>query len=178
MVEKISRSEQKRLYKQVEELARELAELSDADLNQLELGDDVKDEIIDCRSVKGGARKRQIKYVAKLLRQVDLGTIYSFLKDKKGSQLKENKLFHKAERWRDVILNETIEIFEECRKEQINFEPDFESVMIDDLLAEFPAINSNDLRQCAYQYARTRNKTHYRELFRMIKAAIELQERS
>ena len=44
MVEKISRSEQKRLYKQVEELAREISTLSNNDLKSLPCEDEVKDE--------------------------------------------------------------------------------------------------------------------------------------
>ena len=64
MVEKISRSEQKRLFKQGEALAAELAELSDNDLKKFPGNDDIKKEIIACRGLKTGAKKRQIKYLA------------------------------------------------------------------------------------------------------------------
>ncbi len=177
MVEKISRSEQKRLYKQVEDIARELIVLSDSDLKKLPAEEEVKAEIIECRGLKAGARKRQIKYLAKVMRQYPLDNILNYLKAKKGSTLKQNQLFHEAERWRDVIINEAMEYSEHCRKEHLDFEPDFPSHLLVELMRELPGLNEGDLRRCAYQYVRTHNKTHYRELFRMIKAAIDLEER-
>lgn len=177
MVEKISRSEQKRLFKQVEALAAELADLSDNDLKKLPGNDEVKSEIVACRGLKTGARKRQIKYLAKILRQYSLDEIYMYLKARKGSSLKENQLFHQAERWRDVIINDAMAIYDECRRERSVFEPDFQSDNIREVIEELHDLDEKDLRRCTYQYVRTRNKTYYRELFRMIKAAIEGQGR-
>lgn len=178
MVEKISRSEQKRLFKQVEALAAELAELSDNDLKKFPGNEELKDEVIACRGLKTGARKRQIKYLAKVLRQFSLEEIYLFLKARKGSDLQKNQIFHQAERWRDVIINDAMEVYDACRRERADFEPDFRSKIIRDAIQELQDIDEKDLRRCAYQYVRTRNKTYYRELFRMIKAAIESQVRS
>jgi ribosome-associated protein len=178
MVEKISRSEQKRLFKQVEALAAELAELSDNDLKKFPGNEEVKAEIIECRGLKAGARKRQIKYLAKVLRQYSLDEIYSYLKDRKGSSLQENQVFHQSERWRDVIINDAMEVFDQCRRERAEFEPDFHSENISSLTLECPDIDEKDLRRCTYQYVRTRNKTYYRELFRIVKAAIEGQSRN
>lgn len=177
MVERISRSEQKRLLKQVEQLAAELAELSDKDLRKFPGSDEIVEEILQCRNLKGGARKRQIKFLAKVLRNHALDEIYRFLGEKKGSALKQNQLLHKAERWRDIIVNEAIEICDMCRRDQLPFEPDYQSVLLAEAQRDMPDLDTADLRRCAYQYAKTRNKSHYRELFRMIKAATELQER-
>jgi ribosome-associated protein len=178
MVEKISRSEQKRLFKQVEDLAAELADLTNKDLKKFPGNDEIKAEIMQCRGLKGGAGKRQIKYLAKVLRQHPLDEIYDYLKARKGSDLKVNQLFHQAERWRDIIINEAMELNDKCRRDQIPFEPDYGSEFITDALAELPGLNETDLRRCTYHYVRTRDKTHYRELFRMIKAAIEVEGRT
>jgi len=177
MVEKISRSEQKRLYKQVEQLAGELAELSDADLKKIPADPEIKEEIRACRGLKTGARKRQIKYLAKVLRQHPLEEVYLFLKTRKGSDLQENQRFHQAERWRDVIINEAMEAAEKSRQEQRSFEPAYPSGLIPEIIEELPGMDEKDLRRCAHEYVRTRNKTHYRELFRMIKAALDGQHR-
>lgn len=178
MVEKISRSEQKRLFKQIESLASELADLSDNDLKKFPGNEEVKNEIIACRGLKAGARKRQIKYLAKVLRQYSLDEIYIYLKARKGSSLQENQLFHEAERWRDVIINDAMEVYDDCRRERVVFEPDFYSENIRNVIEDLQDIDEKDLRRCTYQYVRTRNKTYYRELFRMIKAAIEGQGRN
>lgn len=177
MTEKISRSEQKRVFKQTEELARELADFTNNDLKKLPGEPEVKEAIVDCRGLKTGARKRQIKYLAKILRQFPLDEIYKFIEQKKGSTLKENQIFHKAERWRDIIINEAMECHDNCRKEQIVFEPDWRSAILADALVELPSLNEKDVRRIVYQYVKRRNINHYRELFRMVKAAIEVKAR-
>jgi len=178
MVERISKSEQKRLYKQVEQLAKELTDLSTNDIKLLPASSEIKENIFSCSGLKAGALKRQIKYLAKLLRQDDIEEIYVFMKAKKGSDLKERQLFHSAERWRDVLINEAMERHQQCLRDQHMFEPDYHSDHIDDVVLELPVLDPLEIRRVAYQYAKTRNRQHYRELFRMIKAAIEKKERA
>lgn len=178
MVEKISRSEQKRLYKQVEELAKELSQLSDNDLKQLPVDGELKELVISCRGLKAGALKRQIKFLAKILRQSDLHEVYIFMQRKKGSALKEKQIHHSAERWRDVLINEALEVHDSCLFEQVPFEPDYASDLIPNAVSELPSLDQLEIRRVVYHYVKTRNRQHYRELFRMVKAAIELSERT
>lgn len=175
MVEKISKSERKRRFKREEEAATELALLSDKDLKNLPADKNVKDEILKCRSVKGGARKRQIKYLAKVMRQGDVDEVLNFLADKKGSKLKENRIHHEAERLRDTVINEAIEYHQYCRVNDLDWEPDWPGEEINSLIEDY-RINEGDLRRTIHQYVRTRVHNHYREVFRMIKAAIEQKE--
>ena len=177
MAEYLSRSEKKRIYKQVEELAREVAALSDKELKSFPGGTVIHEEILATRGLKGGARNRQIKYLAKLLRQGPLEEMYLFISNKKGSQLHSKKQFHVAERIRDTLINEAVEMHEECRQEQIPFEPDWESPYIEAAVEAYPNLNENEVRKIVYQYVTTRNKQYYRELFRLMKAAIELKDR-
>lgn len=178
MMEKISRSEQKRLFKMTEDLAKELAELTNKDLKILPGEDEVKVAIVDCRGLKGGSRKRQIKYLAKVLRQFPMDEIYEFIETKKGSALKEKQTFHEAERWRDSIINDAMEVYDDCRRNQNTFEPDWHSDILDDALVHLPSLNESDIRKIVHQYVRMRNVTHYRELFRMVKAALDVEERN
>ncbi len=178
MEERISRSEQKRRFKQMESAARELSELGDLDLKRLPVGNQLKEEITLCRKTKAGARKRQVKYIAKLLQQEDIGEILRFLQEKKGSKLEENQYLHEAERLRDTIVDEALLAYDECRKYQEPWELDWQSPTIDHIVMRFPEIDENEIRRSAHQYARSRSKTHYRELFRIIKAAAEKQRLS
>lgn len=177
MAEFISKSEQKRIYKQVEELAKELADLSDKDLKKFPGGPVIHEEILATRGLKGGARKRQVKYLAKILRQGPLDDIYLFVSQKKGSSLHAKKQFHAAERIRDTLINEAMEAQQECLAEQITFEPNWESEFIPEILAEYPGTDEDEIRRVIHQYVMTRNKLHYRELFRVMKAAVEQKER-
>ncbi|MCB2214857.1 ribosome biogenesis factor YjgA [Desulfofustis glycolicus] len=174
-MDQVSRSEKKRQFKQVEMAARECAALSDAELGRIGVSDEVRHALSLCRTTKGGALKRQIKFVAKLLRQEDVASVLHFLKQKKGSKLEEERLFHDAEHWRDLVINEAIESLEEHRRDQQPWPVTWQSSVIDRLLERYPGLDEHDLRQAAHQYARSRNKAHYRELFRMVKAAAERQ---
>jgi len=174
-MDQVSRSEKKRQFKQVEMAARECVALSDADLGRLGVSDEVRQALALCRTTKGGALKRQIKFVAKLLRHEDVAVVLHFLKQKKGSKLEEERLFHDAEHWRDQVVNEAIESLDNHRRDQQPWPVTWQSSVIDRLLIRYPDLDEHDLRQAAHQYARSRNKAHYRELFRMVKAAAEKQ---
>ncbi len=177
MAEFISRSEKKRMYKQVGSLAAEVADLSDKELKSFPGGTVIHEEILATRGLKGGSRNRQIKYLAKVLRQGPIDEMYLYVTNRKGSQLHAQKQFHVAERMRDTLISEAVEQHQECLKEQIPFEPDWKSQCIGDFLDDCPSLKETEMRKVIYQYVTTRNKQHYRELFRMMKAAVETKER-
>lgn len=176
MTENISRSEVKRQFKQTEQVAAELADFTDKDLARLPCSEEVKVEIRATRGLKGGAKKRQVKYLAKVIRQQPLAEIYDFLEERKGSDLKTRKTFHAAEHLRDSIINEAVTSHERTRQEQQSWEMDWSSLEIDAAVTRYPELNESEIRKVAYSYVKTRNRTHYRELFRMIKAAIDQEE--
>lgn len=165
------------MYKQVEELAREVADLSDKELKTFPGGPVIHEEILATRGLKGGSRNRQIKYLAKVLRQGPVEEIYLFVTNKKGSQLHAQKQLHVAERLRDTLINEAVETHQECLSEQLPFEPDWQSSYIGEFLTDYPSLNEPEMRKLIYQYVTSRNKQHYRELFRLMKAAVEQKER-
>lgn len=175
MAELISRSAKKRRFKQEEEAAEEIALLSDKDLKVFPASQDVKDEIITCRDLKGGTRKRQVKYLAKVMRQDGMDDILDYLAEKKGSRLKSNKIHKEAERLRDVIINEAIDDKQYCLQARIDWEPDWHGKEIDNIVETYP-LDEGDLRRSVYQYARTRLHDHYREVFRILKAAVDKAE--
>lgn len=172
-MEQISRSEQKRQLKQVEMAARELAELNDAELKRLTIGADLCEALMLCRTTKGGALKRQIKFAAKLLRNEDFDAILLYLRRKRGSKLEAERFFHDAERWRDRIVSDALEALTAHRREQQPWPVDWRSEAVDQVVTHYPDLDEHDLRQAVHHYARSRNKVYYREVFRMIRAAAE-----
>ncbi|NOR24556.1 MAG: DUF615 domain-containing protein [Desulforhopalus sp.] len=175
MTERISKSAQKRRFKDEERAAAELALLSDRDLKKLPADQAVKDEIVRCRSQKGGALKRQIKYLAKVMREGSVEEIFNFLATRKGSKLKENKLHREAERLRDVIINEAIDDQQSCLQAGMVWEPNWPGEEIDSFVQRYP-VDGGDLRRTVFQYVKTRLHNHNREVFRIVKAAVEKEE--
>ena len=119
--------------------------------------------------------KRQIKYLAKLLKQEPLDEILRSLAFQKGSKLQDNKLHHQAERLRDAIINEALDARDDSIRAGAAMEMDWYSQALAAAVEQYPAVDEAELRRCAHQYVRSRNRTHSRELFRMLKAAAEKQ---
>ncbi len=175
MTERISKSAQKRRFKDEESAAAELALVSDKELKKLAIGQTLKDEIIRCRGQKGGALKRQIKYLAKVMRDDSVDEIFDFLAERKGSKVKETKLHREIERLRDVLINEAIHAQQACLQEGVAWEPDWQGEEIDSFVQHYP-VDEGDLRRTVFQYVKTRLHNHNREVFRIVKAAIDKQE--
>jgi ribosome-associated protein len=175
MTERISKSAQKRRFKDEEGAAAELAKLSDKDLKKLSIDQAIKDEIIHCRGLKGGALKRQVKYLAKVMREGSIEEIFDFLAARKGSKLKENILLREVERLRDVIINEAMDNQQLCLQAGVVWEPDWPGEQIDSFVKRYP-VDEGDLRRTVFQYVKTRIHNHNREVSRIVKAAVEKEE--
>jgi len=178
MTDRLSKSEVKRQFKRVEEAAKELAEFSDKDIDKLPGSSFFHEEIRSVRRLKSGARKRQIKYLAKIMRDEEtIDDILNHLAAEKGSKIKVDQLLHEAERLRDAIINEAIEDQQECQQEGYLWEPDWESELIPDVVEKYPNLQADEVRKTTYNYVKSRHISHYRELFRMLRSAIEFQSR-
>ena len=174
-MERLSKSELKRQHKQVEAAAKEITALNDAELTQLQLDSEIVEAARLCRTLKGGALKRQVKYVAKLLKQGEVDTQLAQLALMKGSRLAENKAHHQAERLRDAIIDEALHYRDGCLQQGVTMEMDWPSQTLEQVVEEFVGIDELELRRSAYQYARTRNRVHSREIFRILRAAVQKQ---
>ena len=180
MDSQFSRSEKKRRAKGVEQLVHELAALTATEIISLPCDPEVRDQIRSTKSLKGGAKKRQLKYVTKLLRDRPVDDLYDFLAKKKGSALKKQREFQEIEHLRNLLLNEALARYESILQQagystEENEPGDFweNSEAFSSIVAKFPDIDTTLIKNNAVQFAKTRNRKFSRELFRIIKAASE-----
>lgn len=176
MEQYISRSEHKRRGKGLEDLAAELVALSTADIKRLPCEEALKEEVKNTSAMSGGAKKRQIKYIAKCLRQTDCEPLFSFLVERKGSKLKQNKIFHELERFRDDIISEALFALRESENRNSRLETQWESETITLVAHQFPGIDQNALKNAAIQYCRSRKPNFSREIFRQLKSAMDQKQ--
>lgn len=169
----ISRSEKKRQAKQVEDIAEELAELSTPQIKKLPCDDFLKQEIINTQPLKGGARKRQIKYITKQLREIDAEPLLNFLEERKGSHLKQNAASHELERLRDDIITDVLAAVEAAFHADEPLGGEWPSPALDKALSLYPQLNEMEIRKSAHRFSRSRKATYTREIFRALKAAAE-----
>lgn len=176
MEQYISRSEHKRRGKALEDLASELVALSNADINRLPCDEFLKDEIKNSSTMSGGAKKRQIKYISKCLRQLDCEPLFSFLVEKKGSKLKQNKIFHELELLRDNIISEALAALKESETRHEKLDSKWDSESINLAAHQFPGIDQNALKNAAIQFIRSRKPNFSREIFRLLKSAMDQKQ--
>ncbi len=161
----------------MEAAAEELSRLSASDMARLPVTDTVKEEIAACHPLKGGARKRQVKYLAKVMREEDgVEEALAYLARHKGSRLKENRLHHEAERLRDLLVSEVLEFQQQAERERSPLDMEWQGPMLADMVQRL-GLDERELRRSLYQYARNRGQNNYREVFRIVKAALDKKER-
>ncbi len=172
----LSRSEKKRRIKQLEKLVQELVDLPLALIKQLPVSNEVRELAAEVCTLKGGSRKRQIKYITKLLRNEPSEPLYDYLSRRKGKALQQNKQFHELEYLRDILIEEAISARRQAKEEQRDLEENWSSRVVADIVEELPQIDSKALTRLSFLFAMTRSKKHSREIFRLLQAAREQEE--
>lgn len=106
-----TRSQQRRDALAVLELAGQLVDLVPTKLARLDLPDDVRDEIANVRRITShGAHKRQLAYLAKLMRNHDdavFDAVRAALGENRDRQRQEAAALHRLEALRTQLLGDT-----------------------------------------------------------------------
>jgi len=107
MEETKSKSQIKREMKDLQSLGEDLVNLSRDRLAELPLNGNLREAITLAQNIKAhGGRKRQLKFIGKLLRNSDADTILNALQLHEEKERRAAALFHKIEQWRDRLLEE------------------------------------------------------------------------
>ena len=103
----VSKTELKREAKNVHEFGKILVSLTELQIAQIDLPENILDAIKDLKNIKkGSAKKRQSLYLAKLLREIDLSKAQDFVNQIKFESQTEIRRLHEAEDWRDKLLSD------------------------------------------------------------------------
>ncbi len=102
-----SRSEQKRRMLALQKIGEKLILLSQVQLEQIHLPEELYQAIIEARRLQKNrtAFKRQRQFIGRLMRQVDAETIEDALAGMEMQHNRESALFHQVEQWRDRLLS-------------------------------------------------------------------------
>ncbi len=152
-----SRSAKKRAAKAVEELAATLLNLAEADYRRLPLQGDLSRELTLARTIKAhGARKRQLKHLAGMLRENDeeRQQAESFIADLERGQQQNTEAFHHLEELRDGLCD-----------------PGRSSETLAEIEATLTGIDTGKIRRLAESVQNSADKRAFREIFRMLRDA-------
>lgn len=157
--ELISKSQKKRDATAAQELGKDLLTLSPEALNTIELPDTLSKALDDARRIKkNSALKRQLQYIGKLMRHMDVEPIREQYLKLTNHYRQDIKEFHQLEKWRDRLLSEGDKALE-------------------DLISEVPNTDRQHLRQLIRQSAKetklNKPPKSAREIFKYLKTLFE-----
>lgn len=173
-----SRSALKRRAEAVEDLARELVESGPATLRHLPLDEELSHEIRSATDLRGGSRKRQIKHLAKMLRERETDPLLQALDEQRGSHLRQKNKFLEMERIRNLLVDEASFAYDTALRHGEELVLSWSSPTLDGLARD--VLSSEDvaaIRSALYSFVRTRKKRYFREVFRILQAAAQRRER-
>lgn len=151
----VSKSQRRREALAWVDLARKLVTLPERQCAHLPLDDDLRTAVAFARSISGhGARKRQLKTIAGMLRRLDAQEVARAVDQLDERQRQANARHHLVEAWRDRLL-------------------DGRDRELATLLAHCPQLNSQTLRQLLRNAGREaragRPPAAARKLFRLLR---------
>ena len=107
MNSKPSKSAKKREYLALQELGERLIDLSPDQLGSIDLGEDLRDAIINAKSMRAhGALRRQKQLIGKLMRTADSTEIRTALEKFNSADRVSKQIFQQAETWRERLIDE------------------------------------------------------------------------
>lgn len=153
----VSKSERKRQAHRLQALGRQLTELKPADLEALDLPDRLVNAITDYqRFPSHEAKRRQLQFIGRVMRDVDVEPIAHALDTLHGQSAEAQYEFHQIERWRERLLEQGDALTE--------------------FLSEHPGTDAQQLRHHIHQVHKARSdekrRSAYRALFRFLRDAI------
>ena len=107
MDQPISKTQRKKNMHALQYLGEQLVALNPALLGQLDLAEKLRDAIIEARKLKKfEARRRQIQYIGRLMREIDAAPIRQKLDSVLSPQKQHQAWLNLIERWRELLLQD------------------------------------------------------------------------
>ena len=152
-----SKTELKKDSKKIQQFGRKISELTLNNIEAFKFPVNIYEATVDLKNLKSNsAKKRQVQYLGKLLREIDLTDAFIIMKQLKVSSQKEIQRNHIIEDWRDKLLNNNESITE--------------------FVDLYPNINRQSLRQTILNAQKEKNNNkppkYSKQLFKFIKDII------
>ncbi len=155
--ERPSKTQRKKAMHELQSLGERLVGLNAEQLARVELPDPLREAVQEAARIKGHeARRRQMQYIGRLMRDVDPGPIRETLQAWEGRSRAHAAREHDIGRWRDRLLEE-----EQALSEFARLHPRAD-------LQHLRAL----VRQAIAERESGRPPKSYRELFRALRDAI------
>ena len=151
----VSKSEIKRDAEDLKQLGEKIVNLTKANLAKIPFDESLLDAIELAQRLQKEARRRQLQYIGKLFRGIDVEPIREALEKIENKPNRQQAMLHKIEKVRDELVEKG-------------------DVALTDLFNDYPDVDRQQLRNLirSAQKEREQNKPSkaYREIYQMLKA--------
>lgn len=108
-----SRTQKKKEARVLQKLGEQLLSLTLEQLNDIHMPDELREAVLEAREMTShGARRRQIKYIGALVREIDPQPIIDALANIRHGNYQKAAAFKQVERWRDDLREGNMERFD------------------------------------------------------------------
>jgi len=152
-----SKTQRKQQMHDLQALGAELVELNDHQLASVEMPERLRDAVLEARRMtKFEARRRQLQYIGKIMRDVDPEPIRERIAAFRAVSTAHTSRLHLIERWRERLLED--------------------GEAMTELVREYPQADATRLRLLVRNAAREREAAKppksYREIFKLLNELI------
>jgi ribosome-associated protein len=103
----VSKTRRKREMHELQALGVALAALSESQLKEMQLGEDLLEALLEAKRIKSHeAKRRQMQYIGRLMRDVDPAPIRSRLAELEGHSAQATARHRRLETWRERLLED------------------------------------------------------------------------
>ena len=156
-----SKTQKKQEMHSLQVTGERLVRLPEERLRKFDLPDELLEALLEAKRISAhGGLRRQLRYIGKLMRGVDMDRLTRDLEAIKTSSAQQDRLLHAAEDWRERLLTE--------------------ASALDELLRAYPEIDAQPLRTLLRNIKNEptdRPSKYRRTLFRILHAALEARAR-
>jgi ribosome-associated protein len=103
----VSKTRKKREMHELQALGVALVELPDSQLKKMRLGERLLQAILEAKAIKSHeAKRRQMQYIGRLMREVDAAPIRAQLAEVEGHSAQANARHRRLETWRERLVGD------------------------------------------------------------------------
>ena len=118
-----SRTQKKKEARDLQKVGEQLLSLTLEQLDDIHMPDELREAVLEAREMTShGARRRQIKYIGALVREIDPQPIIDALANIRHGDYQKAAAFKQVEKWRDDLregnMERIDEILEKCPSAQ------------------------------------------------------------
>jgi len=150
----VSKTEMKNDMNDLQKLGEELVELKPSQLEKIPMPEDLMDAIKDAQRFNKEAKRRQLQFIGKLMRNIDPEPIQAALDKIRNKHSQNTAVLHKLEQLRDRIVEQGDEA-------------------INDAMELYPEIDRQRMRQLARQAKKEKSNNKppkaSREIFQILR---------